>query len=524
MTSTRVRVRVGGQSNHSVLRASLERRLIDGKVATRLFQRDASLWGPEAMAEATIRLGWVDPFARGESLIAESLTLRERFRSAGVDRVVLCGMGGSSLGPEVIARWAGVPLALLDSTHPRTVQRTLAQGIERTVVVVSSKSGTTVETRSHLAACEHAFAEAGIPAADRIVIVTDPGSELEQLARTAGYRVFLADPEVGGRFSVFTAFGLVPATLAGADTRALLDQASAVRPALSADDAANPAIRLAAAVCSGSPQRFVLPIVEAADAQWGLGDWIEQLVAESTGKDGTGMLPVALLPEAPEQHEPLPANCRLVRLREAAGTEPLADELEVAGPLGAQFFLWEAATALMGHLLGIDPFNQPDVESAKIAARRVLAESPRVTGHAAPRHSPAELITALRRAVDPNGYVVIQAFLDRVPGTEAVLEEFRTDLVRALNVPVAVGFGPRYLHSTGQFHKGGPAVGAFLQLLDTTMPEVPIPGTDGTFGSLILAQASGDREVLASHGRPVLFCATEDLPATLRQMREALAN
>lgn len=521
---TSAQVRVGGGLEPSILRTSMEQRLITGNVASRIFQRDATLWGPQAIAEATIRLGWVDPFTRGESLIAESITLRERFRSAGVDRVVLCGMGGSSLGPEVVARWAGVPLTLLDSTHPNTVQRTLAQDLERTAVVVSSKSGTTVETRSHLAAYEDAFAQAGIPAVDRIVVVTDPGSELERHARAAGYRVFLADPEVGGRFSVFTAFGLVPATLAGADTRALLDQASTVKSVLAADAEANPAIRLAAAVCSGSPQRFVLPIVEGADAQWGLGDWIEQLVAESTGKDGTGLLPIALLPEAPEQDYPLPGNCRLVRLCEVPSAGPLADELEVAAPLGAQFLLWEVATALMGHLLGIDPFNQPDVESAKIAARRVLAEAPQVTADASPQQSPAELITALRRAVDPNGYVVIQAFLDRVPTTESVLEGFRADLARTWGVPVAVGFGPRYLHSTGQFHKGGPAVGAFLQLCDAQMPEVPIPGSDGTFGALISAQARGDREVLASHGRPVYLCTSDHLSSTLQQMREALSD
>ncbi len=501
------------------------RDLIDARVSSRLFAGDASLWGSAAEPEASIRLGWVDPFPRAIELIREASELRDSLHSQGIDRVVLCGMGGSSLGPEVIARWAGVPLTLLDSTHPSTVRRVLASDLERTVVVVSSKSGTTVETRSHLAAFEQAFLELGISTAGRIVAVTDPGSALENYARSAGYRVFLADPNVGGRFSVLTAFGIVPTVLAGVDMGIVMQQAAAVRVMLAADDRENPAVRLAARVFAQLPNRYVLAIAENPSTRWGLGDWIEQLVAESTGKEGKGVLPISLAPDAPEATGTVPASTTIVRVSGVAdGHAVMNDEIGVTGELGSQFYLWEVATALLGHLMNIDPFSQPDVESAKIAARRALAdaEGPAIAELA--QHSPAHLTEELRQAVPPNGYVVIQAFLDRDQETMRMLEILRSELERSLAVPVAVGFGPRYLHSTGQFHKGGPKLGTFLQIADAEVVDLPIPGSPASFGEVLRSQARGDQEVLRAHGRMVLTMKTSSLHTSVAEMVEALSR
>ncbi len=514
-------------------------RLVSDGVAGRLFAGDATLWGPAAEAEASIRLGWIDAFDRAEGLLDELDRLRASLRSRGIDRVVLCGMGGSSLAPEIIARRDWAALTVLDSTHPATVRRALGGDLSRTAVVVSSKSGTTVETRSHLAAFERRFREAGIDAASRIVIVTDPGSPLESDARGAGYRVFLADPNVGGRFSALTAFGLVPSALAGAGVRALLDEARAAAPVLSADDPANPALRLAAALAAGLPARYACALMEAEVRPAGLGDWIEQLLAESTGKDGEGLLPLALSGEAPELHGAMPSAATLVALSpEAANLLPAQTSVAAVGSLGAQFLLWEAATAVLCRLIGVDPFDQPDVEAAKVAARAamapgasedrplaVLAEAGGTQVLAGPGDAPAagvgEALRELCAAIPDGGYLAVQAYLD-ADALRGSVAELRDRLAVALGAPVSVGWGPRFLHSTGQLHKGGPRVGAFLQLLDVPEVDEPIPGGEMGFGALIAAQARGDREVLQSRGRPVLALRSPRPDALLRALIESL--
>lgn len=479
------------------------------RVAGRVFARDATLWGPAAEAEAAIRLGWTDIADRAAETIAAAAALRDRLRAEGVDRVVLCGMGGSSLAPAVIARWSGVELTMLDSTHPDAVRRALGSDPARTVVVVSSKSGSTIETRSHLAAFEQRLGDAGIDAASRIVIVTDPGSPLDVESRAAGRHVFNADPHVGGRFSALTAFGLVPSVLAGADATGLVADAVAVRPALTADDAGNPALRLAAAIAAGLPDRSVLALSEAPGARWGLGAWIEQLIAESTGKQGRGVLPIALPDDAPEIAAP-PASTLPVRLGDDAAP---ANGIAVSGPLGAQLLLWEVATAALGRLMGIDPFDQPDVEAAKVAARAALAAGPSPEADAAAdagRPSPAELAAELRAAVQPLGYLAIQAYVDPEGPAAAPLRALRGRLAGALGVPVALGYGPSFLHSVGQLHKGGPAIGAFLQVTHAAAEDLAIPASESTFGELIAAQAHGDRSVLVERGRPVVVLDTAD--------------
>ncbi len=281
--------------------ASAVEKLVADNVASRTAAQDPTLWGQAAVDESAKRLGWVALSETSRSLVTEISTLHVEHREKGLSKVVLCGMGGSSLAPEVICGAAGVDLDVLDSSDPDFVRTALEDRLAETVVVVSSKSGGTVETDSQRRAFEKAFRDAGIDPAERIVVVTDPGSPLEESARAAGYRVFLADPTVGGRFSALTAFGLVPSGLAGADIAELLDSAEAIRPALEADSVDNPGLRLGAllgvANLAGVDK---LVIAEAGAPYPGFGDWAEQLVAESTGKDGKGILPVVVEgPDAP---------------------------------------------------------------------------------------------------------------------------------------------------------------------------------------------------------------------------------
>ncbi len=535
--------------------------LVVDRAASRLMRGDATLWGEEAESEARIRLGWVRSPLHAPALVREIHELRDELAAAGITRIVLCGMGGSSLAPEVIAARDGAALTILDSTHPETVNRIVQADPSRTAVVVSSKSGSTIETRSHLAAFEARFESAGIDAVSRIVLVTDPGSALEQLGAERGYRVFLADPDVGGRYSALTAFGLVPSGLAGADIERLVDEAAAVLPGLAADHAANPAIRLATAIAAGLPERFACALMERAPAL-GLSDWIEQLIAESTGKHGHGVLPIAIRRNDPEARGPLPRSETLIALGIGADAAPAdlgigaagmgsidvgAADVSVIAPLGAQFLIWEAATALLCRLIGVNPFDQPDVESAKAAAQAVLARSGTrepeaaalsdatshapgathrvLTSPADPESPLPEALRALRAVAEPSGYVAVQVFADRETGAQA-WDDLRAALVRAWGIPVTLGWGPRFLHSTGQLHKGGPRTGAYLQIFAESdaaaADRARIPGQQIGFAELIAAQAHGDREVLLERGRPVLAISTYDLDALRTEIENAL--
>ncbi|HWI33389.1 MAG TPA: glucose-6-phosphate isomerase, partial [Lapillicoccus sp.] len=266
--------------------------LVGAQFASKLFAKDPTLWGEKAESESAKRLSWVGLGRSSRPLVGEIAALRDELVGKGLDHVVLCGMGGSSLAPEVICATEGKELVVLDSSDPDYVRAALQDKLDRTVVVVSSKSGSTVETDSQKRAYEGAFRDAGIDPTERIVVVTDPGSPLDQSARQDGYRVVNADPEVGGRYSALTAFGLVPSGLAGVDIEALLDDAEAVADLLAADDDANPALRLGAAIGGTKPLRNKLAIVDDGSGIVGFADWAEQLIAESTGKEGTGILPV----------------------------------------------------------------------------------------------------------------------------------------------------------------------------------------------------------------------------------------
>ncbi|MHB1065288.1 MAG: glucose-6-phosphate isomerase [Georgenia sp.] len=501
--------------------------LVAERVASRLVGHDATLWGPDAESEASIRLGWTHLHETSRGLLAPLAALRGELAAEGIDRVVLAGMGGSSLAPEVLAGSAGAQLVVLDSTHPDQVRRALDGNLRATVLVVSSKSGGTVETDSQRRTFEAAFTAAGLDAARHIVVVTDPGSPLEKVAEDAGYRaVFHADPTVGGRFSALTAFGLVPAAIAGVDIEQLLDDAAAVASFFAEDSEANPALVLAAALAGTSPLRDKVVIRDAGSGHFHFGDWAEQLVAESTGKDGTGLLPVVVEAGAPELAD-VPADVLpvlLTPLTDEDDTEPGDDEADrtevtVSGSLGGTLLLWEYAVAVAGRLLGINPFDQPNVESAKRAARGLLEATPapevpafvdsgvEVRGPAdllAGATSVAEAIDNLLRRLGADGYVAVMAYLDREGRAADVLGDTRAALAARTGRPVTFGWGPRFLHSTGQYHKGGPTVGVFLQITGTAAHQVQIPGRDFDFETLISAQAVGDADVLAQHDRPVL--------------------
>ncbi|WP_426567121.1 glucose-6-phosphate isomerase [Angustibacter sp. McL0619] len=525
--------------------------LVDERFASRLFAQDATLWGPEAEAESAIRLSWVGLATSSRPLVDEVAAIRAAL-PAEVDHVVLAGMGGSSLAPEVICATAGVPLTVLDSSDPDYVRAALADRLERTVVVVSSKSGGTVETDSQRRAYSAAFTAAGIDPAGRIVVVTDPGSPLEASARADGHHVVLADPNVGGRYSALTAFGLVPSALAGVDVGALLDEAQAVTDLLAEDGEGNPALVLGAALAGLAPadqagRRDKLALAADGTSVVGFADWAEQLVAESTGKQGTGLLPVVVEgPQAPEVR--WPASDVLPLLLVAAGGEPDAEPGEgeggagaqtgvsVGGSLGALMLLWEAATAVAGRLLSINPFDQPDVESAKKAARGMLEGAPVAT---APdlvdagielRGTPGLLdgvndlpgaVAALLARLEPGrGYLAVMAYLDR--SAQASLAGVRAPLALRTERPTTFGWGPRFLHSTGQYHKGGPATGVYLQVTGDPAADLDVPGQPFTFGGLIAAQAAGDAQVLADHGRPVLRVHLTDRAAGVARLLEVL--
>jgi glucose-6-phosphate isomerase len=502
--------------------------LVHDLVASGITAQDPALWGPDAEAEASVRLGWTEAVAVSRPLVPRIVELREKFLAAGVDHFVLGGMGGSSLAPEVITRTGNLELTILDTTDPGQVLAAVNDRLTTSVLIVSSKSGSTVETDSHRRVYEKAFRDAGIDPAERIVVVTDPGSPLDASAREAGYAVFNADPNVGGRYSALTAFGLVPSGLAGSDIEELLEEAETISLELAIDDETNPGLMLGAAIAGTSPLRDKLGIIADGTHIVGFADWAEQLIAESTGKNGTGLLPVVLDVVSPELGESLP-DLQIVRLVDNASAHHLfpADrhegEILVSGSLGAMFLVWEYAVAIAGRLLGIDPFDQPDVESAKTAARGLLDARPaptapaftdggiEVRGDAALLGNAStvdDALDALLAQLPADGYVAVQAYSNRVELPQ--LAGIRDLLAARAKRPVTFGWGPRFLHSTGQFHKGGPAVGVFLQILTDEPSDLEVPGRPFTFGQLIGAQAAGDAAVLAEHGRPVLTLTLTD--------------
>lgn len=508
--------------------------LVAQQFASRLADQDAGLWGEAARDEAAQRLGWIDLFDDSRAVAEDVAGLAAHLREEGLTRVVLAGMGGSSLAPEVIAATAGRPLEVLDSTDPEQVAAVLGRDLERTVLVVSSKSGSTVETDSQRRVVEAAFTAEGIDAASRIVVVTDPGSPLQDASIKAGYRaVFTADPTVGGRYSALTAFGIVPAALAGVDVVALLDEAEEVVDLLTADEEDNPGLRLGAAIGGTAPLRDKLVVQDLGSGIEGFGDWVEQLIAESTGKERTGLLPVVVRAGDPETDWDAPDLLQVRLVAEDDESVPPPHAVQLHGSLGALMLTWEVATAVAGRLLRINPFDQPDVEAAKAAARELL-DSPAPAAEAGAVVQGVEVsgddevlaaddlagvLAAVGAQVPENGYLAVHAYLDRHADVD--LAEIRADLARSLGRPVTFGWAPRFLHSTGQYHKGGPRTGVFLQVTGEASTDVEVPGRPFSLGQLIAAQAAGDAGVLRRLGRPVTTLRLRDRGAGVAALRTA---
>jgi transaldolase / glucose-6-phosphate isomerase len=398
-------------------------------------------------------------------------------RRDGLNRTVVCGMGGSSLAPHVLASSFDKPsLSVLDSTDPSAVLAVArAPDVDRTLFLVSSKSGSTVETMAFYYFLSHELAARVGP--ERFVAITDPGSPLDALARERGFRaVFRHPPEVGGRYAALTVIGMLPAALLELDGRGLLERALAVD-----DDAARErGARLATAVLAGRDKLILRPPSRIAR----FADWVEQLVAESTGKQGNGAIPVVDDPVTTPRPD----------------SEIVAEFPADPGTLGAQFLEWEYATWELCNRLGIDAFDQPDVDEAKALARAELAQP---HGTAPPAPLPTLTPAALKRAVRPGDYLAILAYLPPTPGMAAQLQAVRAAWGRDLGCVTTLGFGPRYLHSTGQLHKGGPNTGLFLVVTADPAEDAEIPVLGTTFGRLERAQARGDIRALLGRGRRV---------------------
>ncbi len=515
-------------------------RLIDAGPASRLSRQDAELF--DGAADAADRMGWVDLPQEAAELLDQIDSLRARLQEQGLRTISLAGMGGSSLAPEVMTQTAGVRLEIVDSTDPNQVAEAIGTDLERTVLIIASKSGTTVETDSIRRSFAAAFESIGVDPASRMIAITDPGTELEALAAEQDFlATFLAEPTVGGRFSALSAFGLVPAGLAGADVRGIVAEAAEAVPHLSADSLDNPALRFGTWLSiahARTTEKLVL--AETAPQLRGLGAWVEQLVAESLGKDGQGILPVVVDSPADIGFSDARADALLCLLGPSAGDAelgaPSGFEATITGGLGELFLFWEYATAIAGYSIGVNPFDQPDVEAAKAQARQLL-DGPDSGQSGQPKFREGEidvldvvdeatdLIGALQELfsqVDEYGYVGVQAYLDRIADAEAA--ELRPLVSTHAGVQTTFGFGPRYLHSTGQYHKGGHPNGVFLQITGEARTDLLVPGRSYGFAELQRAQAAGDAAVLAEKGRPVLRLHLLDRARGLEQLRRAIAS
>ena len=537
------------------------------RVPQRIWARDHTVWKPDP-SEIVNRLGWLRAAEIMRAQIDRLEGLAAAFRADGYTRVVLLGMGGSSLTPDMLHRAFGVQegfpeLHVLDTTDPGAIHD-LAQNLdlERTAFLVSSKSGTTQETLSLFKFFYRRVVAAmgEWRAGEHFLAITDPGTPLAALAERLHLRgALLNDPDLGGRYSALSYFGLVPAALIGLDLSLLLERAMQAASAAErwVPAAANPAAWLGTILAEAARQgRDKLTLLTSPGIE-SFGDWLEQLIAESTGKQGAGILPV--VGEAPASPQAYGDDRLFVRLQlgEDSGEQAVLDPLRAAGhpvvglglrdryDLGGQFFLWEMATAVAGHLLGINPFDQPDVEAAKAQARRIVgspgalpeeqpvveADGLRVFGGSAQHSGGAgEVIQTFLQQARPGAYLALQAYVHPTPTVRAGLAALRLALRDRTRLATTQGFGPRYLHSTGQLHKGDAGKGLFLQLtapnpLDLDIPDEPTADASSlTFGALKAAQAQGDRLALVEAGRAVIRVDLGDDPAGgLERLREALA-
>ena len=475
-------------------------------VLPRMRRPDHTVWcdDPTEITEPN-RLGWLE--VAGE-MAQQTQDLRDFAASISADgytMTVLLGMGGSSLAPEVLYTTFGhapdrLGLRVLDATHPdQVLGLTDTLDLGKTLFVVASKSGSTIETMS-----QFRYFWDLIPEGAHFIAITDPGSGLQKLGEEKGFRrVFLNRADIGGRYSALSYFGLVPAALIGADLDAILAQATAMSSACeSPAAAANPGAWFGAVIGEASlagrdKLTLFLPPRLAS-----FGDWVEQLLAESTGKEGKGIVPIAGEPAGPpDSYGPDRLFVSIGESTDFAGLEAAGHpvvQLPYEGPeqLGAEFLRWEFATAIAGQRLHINPFDQPNVQSAKDATSRILEAG---MTEAPPTPSMADVLAGVK----PGDYIAVLAYLPRNPVTERELEALRLDLRDRYLVATSMGFGPRYLHSTGQLHKGGPNSGVFILLTDDADRDAPVPGSPYTFDRLRTSQALGDLQSLQATGRRV---------------------
>jgi glucose-6-phosphate isomerase len=513
----------------------------------RFWRKDPGLWTRQGEEKW---LGWIDIVERQQKNLAAFTALATDVKARGFQSVLLLGMGGSSLCPEVLAvtfgQQKGFPaLHIVDSTDPAQVKVARDKiNLSETLVVVASKSGSTLEPnvlkQYFFAEMQKAVGEG--KAGSHFLAITDPGSKMEQLAKADGFwKIFYGDPEIGGRFSALSNFGVVAATVAGLNTEKLLAEAAKAVAAAKLAPVQNPAVELGlllgTAANAGRDKLTVFTSPEIYD----LGAWMEQLVAESTGKQGKGITPVdreaiaapefygddrifAYIRYAGSSDKSLDAKVKAIA---AAGHPVVYIEIDDLYEIFGQFFTWEVATSVAGSVMGINPFNQPDVESAKIETR-ALTEAYEKTGKLPVREpvlvdggikvyateayaaalnkaAPAKTLAGYLRAhlgqIHANDYFAALAFLPMFPEHEAAIQCIRHKVLDAKRVATCLGFGPRFLHSTGQDYKGGPNSGVFLQITADHAVDVAIPGQKLSFGVVIDAQAAGDLAVLESRGR-----------------------
>lgn len=488
-------------------------------VQARVRAGDPTLWAPAGTPEVANRLGWLTIAERMQAEMPGYGALADELVAEGNRDVVVLGMGGSSLAPEVIRRTfaslrdpARPTLHVLDSTNAASV-RALERAIEpeRTLFLVSSKSGGTIEPLSMFARFWSIVASG-----ERFAAITDPGSGLERLAREHGFRaLFHGDPDIGGRYSALSPFGIVPAALTGADARALLAGAATAWETGIDADAERPAwLWLGVALSVMARQgRDKLTLIVPASLD-GLGLWLEQLFAESTGKHGKGILPVAEEPVlGPESYGP---DRVFLHIADPASpdpdTEAAAQALAAAGhplitlptrgpsDLGRVFMLAELCVAVAGWGLSINPFDQPNVQEAKDATGKVLARIHAGHAPAPPADATPDELRSLLGEAAPPSYVALMGYMSPSEEIDAAVAELRAAIMSTTKATSTFGYGPRFLHSTGQFHKGGPPTGRFLQLLHDSGPDVAVPGKTYTFTSLEHAQADGDLQTLRAHG------------------------
>ncbi|MFC2078992.1 glucose-6-phosphate isomerase [Candidatus Bipolaricaulota bacterium] len=526
-------------------------RLTAERVVDRIWAHDYTVWDPRP-EEIANRLGWLDLPESMDSQLPRIHEFVESVRKDGFTHAVLLGMGGSSLAPEtlsqVFATRAGYPqLRILDSTHPDSVRQAADEfSGNKTLFIVATKSGTTTETLSLFRYFHRrTLASVGVDrVGERFIAITDPGTPLAEIASQQAFRdTFLNDPNLGGRYSALSMFGLVPAALLGLDVEAFLriarSFAELCSPATAVEN--NPAVQLGSVLGAWAREGRDKASILLSRPIEALGDWIEQLLAESTGKDGTGIVPVLDTSlgriESYGQDrvfiavrmEVDPEMDSLVSRLEGEHMPIVAIDTGDASELSEQFYLWEFATAIACHVLGVHPFNQPNVESAKRLAERVADESRRAG-------SPALLTTTRlsHQAISeflsvalPGDYISLHAYLPQTEGMTAALRSLQAAIRDRYEVAVTLGFGPRFLHSTGQLHKGDRGNGHFIQLVSEAMPDVPIPDSIGsadsslTFGALITSQAWGDRQALENAGRPVLSLS---IPERLSESIRAVAT